>query len=393
MAGLSALGACSVPTRTEPAAANQEAVAVAAPNGCGDVASFYAQFPNASIWVNRGQLSPKGRALAAALARQRVAPPPEVSEQAMATAFVRHASHLSAAPAGRPIVYVDRAVEPRAPCASRLLALASGTPRLELLLERMEAPNKFAQALARASVQASDQSDRQALGADLAVARSLGELRRAILVDTNSARLWAVDGNRLADSMKVIVGKAGSETPDMAALMRYAKLNPYWDIPPDLVQSRIAAQIVARGPAVLKERRLIAVDRYGEAPNVLNAAAVDWKAVHKGALKVGVRQLPGRDNMLGRVLFMFPNRLGIYLHDTPNPATFDLADRHTSNGCVRLERAADLYRWSFGRELPPAQSAAPDQRVDLPEPIPVFLLKFSPAGSRALMALSAEGGA
>jgi murein L,D-transpeptidase YcbB/YkuD len=179
--------------------------------------------------------------------------------------------------------------------------------------------------------------------------------------------------------MKVIVGKPASATPDMAALLRYAKLNPYWDIPPDLVRMSIAPQVAERGPGFLQQRRLVTVDRYGDTPKLIDAATVDWRAVRRGTVKVGVRQLPGADNMLGRVLFMFPNRLGIYLHDTPNRASFARADRHISNGCVRLERAAAIYRWVFGHDLPPAHAARPDQRVDLREPIPVFLVKFSPA--------------
>jgi lipoprotein-anchoring transpeptidase ErfK/SrfK len=387
LAGLSVLGACGVPTPGDGAEPNKQIAASAGEEACGDAQSFYASEPDTRIWVKGGKLSPKGTELVAALKGVDAAAPP-VNEQTMSTAFVRHASRLAAAPAGRPIVYVEPAVQPQRPCASRLLALAAQSPRLRPVLQRLGAPNIIAQAIGRAHQDAGAGSGGGGLATDLALARSFGPLRRAIVVDTNSAQLWAIDGNRVAETMKVIVGKRGSETPEMAAVMRYAKLNPYWDIPPDLVKMRIAAQVVERGPKFLQERGYVAVDRYGEAPNLLSPAAVDWAAVREGTIKVGVRQVPGADNMLGRVLFMFPNRLGIYLHDTPHRSTFALADRHISNGCVRLERAAALYRWSFGEDLPPSQAAGPDQRMDLPEPIPVFLVRFSSAGARALSGLS-----
>jgi murein L,D-transpeptidase YcbB/YkuD len=40
--------------------------------------------------------------------------------------------------------------------------------------------------------------------------------------------------------------------------------------------------------------------------------------------------------------FMFPNDLGIYLHDTPDKALFNKGTRHFSSGCVRLEDAPRL---------------------------------------------------
>jgi murein L,D-transpeptidase YcbB/YkuD len=184
----------------------------------------------------------------------------------------------------------------------------------------------------------------------------------------------------------VIVGKPGSETPQMAALLRFALVNPHWDIPPDLVRHSIAPKVRAAGPDFLEQRDYVAVDRYGQAPQVLDAAAVDWAAVEQGKQRVGIRQRPGPSNMMGRVLFMFPNMLGIYLHDTPGRANFLKADRHISNGCVRVERAAELYRWAWGHDLPAAQSP-PDHEVPLNRPVPVFLIRFSPAGSEALRAL------
>ena len=390
LAGTLAIAACGAPTSAEPREPIGQTAAGGKPS-CGDVRGFYAARPSARIWVTNGRLTQKGRALAAKLGSTG-AGAPAATEQTLASAFVQNAGRLSGAPQGHSITYVDAGLAPRPPCAAQLLATAAQLPRIEPLLDRLDAPNIAAVAIKAAHAAAPDNSSRERLAADLALARSFGTMRRAILVDTRSARLWAIDGNRVADSMKVIVGKPTSATPDMAALLRYAKLKPYWDVPPDLVQMRIARQVAQRGLGYLQQRRFVVVDRYGEAPKLLSPAAIDWRAVRSETQKIGIRQLPGADNMLGRVLFMFPNRMGIYLHDTPNRASFARADRHISNGCVRLERAAALYRWSFGHDLPAAATvASPDQRVDLREPIPVYLVKFSTAGSNALLRLSARG--
>jgi murein L,D-transpeptidase YcbB/YkuD len=98
-----------------------------------------------------------------------------------------------------------------------------------------------------------------------------------------------------------------------------------------------------------------------------------------GSLRV--RQRPGPRNALGRVRFDFPNDSNVYLHDTSQPELFAGARRDLSHGCIRVERAAELARWTL-RLRPGWESsdsveralAGPDsRRVALPEPIAVVL--------------------
>jgi murein L,D-transpeptidase YcbB/YkuD len=74
--------------------------------------------------------------------------------------------------------------------------------------------------------------------------------------------------------------------------------------------------------------------------------------------------------------FMFPNSEGIYLHDTPQKELLTEASRMFSGGCVRLEDAPRLGRWLFGSSLE-TTSKAPEQRVDLPKPVPVYITYFT----------------
>lgn len=227
--------------------------------------------------------------------------------------------------------------------------------------------NPIYAALARAPAKAARREDLERL-------RLIRPTRRFVLVDTASERLWMVEDGRIAGAMKVITGKSGMETPQMAALIRFAVLDPYWNLPPDLVRDRVTNHVLFDGPSWLKHAGLRPVTGYGEDSQPLDAEAIDWIAVSQGTAQVGLRQDPGPLNTMGAVKFMFPNELGIYLHDTPERRLFRHADRRFSSGCVRLERAAELYRWLFGGQMPGRDPSRPERRVALRDPVPVYIL-------------------
>ncbi|MDP8914818.1 MAG: L,D-transpeptidase family protein, partial [Pseudomonadota bacterium] len=196
--------------------------------------------------------------------------------------------------------------------------------------------------------------------------------KRFILVDTAGARLWLFEHGRVVDTMRAIVGKPGMETPELAGFIRFAVLNPYWNVPPDLVQHNVAKRAVREGVGTIRRQRLQVLTDWTPQARILNPARVDWAAVASGRQIVRVRQLPGAGNAMGGVKFMLPNRLGIYLHDTPDKSAFARPDRRLSSGCVRVEDAQRLSRWLFrGREVP--NSGVAEQKADLPEPVPVYI--------------------
>lgn len=285
------------------------------------------------------------------------------------------------------------------PTAGPAMKLGSADPRVPLLRERLGLPAGagFDAALAKRVAEyqrahalkadgiagagtlaslnrGSDWYERQIL-LNMERARRLppeGSRERYILVDAGVARLWMYENGRPVDSMKVVVGSPQSETPMMAALMRYAAVNPYWNIPPDLVQRNIAPRVIAQGVGYLTDRRYQVLSDWSDQAKVVDPATVDWQAVADGRQELRVRQLPGADNFMGGVKFMMPNHYGIYLHDTPNKAVFALEDRWISNGCVRLEDAERLERWIFGNNPEPASPDA-EERVDLQQPFPVYI--------------------
>lgn len=208
---------------------------------------------------------------------------------------------------------------------------------------------------------------------------------RYILVDAGSARLWMYENGRPVDSMKVIVGTPATETPMMAALIRYASVNPYWNVPPELVTKLIAPRVIAEGPAYLQAKGYEVLEHWGDEAPVKDPSTVDWAAVAAGRQSVRVRQLPSALNSMGKIKFMMPNEFGIYLHDTPSKALFEGSERWLSNGCVRVEDAPRLARWLFG-SMPEAPDAAREHRVDLPKPVPVYITYLTVGVDRGTLA-------
>ena len=198
------------------------------------------------------------------------------------------------------------------------------------------------------------------------------------MIDTAGARLYMIEDGRIADSMKVIVGRddPSARTPMLASTIYYATLNPYWHVSAEMVRSVIARNVLDQGLGYLKSRgyQVLAPDGSGE---LLNPAKVDWRAVATGRETVKVRQLPGPLNSMGRIKFPFPNGSDLYLHDTPNKDLFAQDDRSLSHGCIRLEDAKRFGRWLMGRE-PETTSRDPEQNVLLPSPVPIYLTYLTP---------------
>lgn len=217
-----------------------------------------------------------------------------------------------------------------------------------------------------------------------------GPYTRHVVVNSAAAQLWAYEGGKQQDTMRVIVGKPTEQTPMLAGMLRYAILNPYWNVPSDLVQHRIAPKVL--DGASFTKMNYQALSDWSASPQIIDPAAIDWSAVTAGRQNLRVRQLPGKTNAMGRMKFMFPNDLGIYLHDTPDKALFKEQQRWFSSGCVRLEDAPRLGKWLFRKSLS-ASSNDPEQQVPLPEPVPVYLtyLTASPTPSGLVFLEDAYG--
>src|SRR5438309_4353204 len=122
---------------------------------------------------------------------------------------------------------------------------------------------------------------------------------RSVLVDAASARLYMIEDGRVQDSMRVIVGKPETPTPELTDAINYETLNPYWHVGPELARTIIAPRVLKDGEAYLAQQGYQVVSGWGPDARVIPADTVDWKAVAAGDKQIYVRAPPGPANYLG----------------------------------------------------------------------------------------------
>lgn len=358
------------------------------------VAAFAAQRGSAPLWLSAGVDGPGvhrllsvlrqapldgfaagprlARASEAALQKARSGRPADVAEaeRLLSAAWVMYVQALHWPTAG--MIYADPSLAPRIPAPAEVLAELAAAPSLEQHVAAVSSVNPLYAELRGAVAREQDAATLRTLKANLDRARALPASGRYVLVDLAAQRLWMMENGRPADSMKVVVGKAEMPTPLIAGTIRNATLNPYWNVPPDLVRHNIAPAALRGGTAYLNAKGYQLLSGWGEDVQTVAPGSVDWKAVAEGRTKLRVRQKPGSGNMMGAMKFEFAIAQGIYLHDTPNRELFANATRTNSSGCIRLEDAPRLGRWLLGR-TPVAVGRAAEQEVALPRPVPVYV--------------------
>ena len=210
-----------------------------------------------------------------------------------------------------------------------------------------------------------------------------------ILVDSANAQLMMVENGRVVDSMKVIVGKPANKTPLLAGTIHYVTFNPYWHIPTDVAQRRVAPVVLKRGVSYLKAARYQTVATFGQGEDPIDPATVDWKSVADGAVKVHIRQLNGPNNMMGKMKFGFTNDYGVYLHDTPHKDLFEKSKRNLSLGCIRLEHPERLAQWVLGRDPTPPSDGI-ELQVPIDKGIPIYVTYMTARPDKGTVAFATD---
>jgi murein L,D-transpeptidase YcbB/YkuD len=102
--------------------------------------------------------------------------------------------------------------------------------------------------------------------------------------------------------MAVVVGKEGSNTTNFTGNLNEIVFAPYWNIPESIIKKEIM-------PAMDTD------------PGYLADHAMEINGTMGDGVP-SIRQLPGEQNSLGKVKFLFPNSFDIYFHDTPAKSLF-----------------------------------------------------------------------
>lgn len=200
---------------------------------------------------------------------------------------------------------------------------------------------------------------------------------RHIWVNLTDFSAKIIDHGEITFQTRSVIGAVDPDrvTPEFSDMMEYMVINPSWYVPRSIVTKEYLPQL-QRNPAAAGH--MVITDSRGR---TINRGAVDFNQYTARTFPFAMRQPPSRNNALGLVKFMFPNRYNIYLHDTPAKSLFGREVRAFSHGCVRLNDPFD-----FAYALLAAQTDDPEgefQRVlrsgnetyvNLDEHVPVHLI-------------------
>ena len=200
-----------------------------------------------------------------------------------------------------------------------------------------------------------------------------------IIVNIPAYQLWAFDdidqNNANITTMNVVVGKAlDHQTPVLMAEMHFIDFNPYWNVPYNIVKKELLEKL-QQHPNYLDKENMELVATFGNDTKSVAFNNSSIEALKQGSLRI--RQRPGKQNALGKIKFMFPNKDDVYLHDTPSHSLFAKSRRDLSHGCVRVENPQVLAEFALKdqwtkEEIQEALAIPKTQRVILKRSIPVL---------------------
>lgn len=179
-----------------------------------------------------------------------------------------------------------------------------------------------------------------------------------IEVNIPEFRLYLIRNHEITFVSAVVVGKAMTKTVIFSGMMNNIVFSPYWNVPQSIINKEIK-------PGMAKNK------------NYLAEKHLEW---NNGM----VRQLPGINNSLGLVKFLFPNSNNIYLHDTPSKSLFERESRAFSHGCVRVAKPRELAiellkndpKWNPAR-IDKAMHAGKESWYTLKKKVPVYIGYFT----------------
>lgn len=157
-------------------------------------------------------------------------------------------------------------------------------------------------------------------------------------VNLPAQQLWAIARDSVLN-MRIVCGATITKTPMVHSEIRYMQLNPDWLIPMSIIKKDVTRH--QYDSAYFARNHYYIVDR--KSGDTLNPTKVSADQMRSGSLRIG--QTGGAHNSLGRIIFRFPNKFDIYLHDTNNRGAFNRDRRTLSHGCMRVQKPFELAQF------------------------------------------------
>jgi len=137
--------------------------------------------------------------------------------------------------------------------------------------------------------------------------------KRYIKVNIANFELQVIENDKQVFYSMAIVGRLYRETPVFSSIIKYLVLDPYWTIPPTILNEDII-------PAVIKNPAYLAINNMKVLRNdgiEVDPLTIDWDSVLTTGFPYSIREEPGPVNPLGRIKFMFPNQYNPTGHSVP----------------------------------------------------------------------------
>ncbi|HSP59225.1 MAG TPA: L,D-transpeptidase family protein [Halomonas sp.] len=169
---------------------------------------------------------------------------------------------------------------------------------------------------------------------------------------------------------RIVVGRPYRRTPSLLSAITHLTLNPTWTVPPTILREDVLPKVRQDLGYLWRENLLV----LGPSGQRLDPREVNWSRPGN----IILRQRPGTQNALGRVVLRFPNHHLVYLHDTPAQGLFASEQRAFSSGCIRVQGILELAQHLFddtGTSAHVASLVAEGATRDilLERPVPVIL--------------------
>ncbi len=162
---------------------------------------------------------------------------------------------------------------------------------------------------------------------------------RYVVVNLPATAVEAVENGAVVHRYAAIVGDVDHPSPQIAARVAAINLNPTWTVPVSIIKNEIIPRM-QRDPGYLAREKIRILDGSGAE---VDPKRIDWST--ERAVNYTLRQDSGAGNSLGAIRVDMPNKLAVYMHDTPSKRLFGADYRFLSHGCVRVQGVYDLAAW------------------------------------------------
>jgi murein L,D-transpeptidase YcbB/YkuD len=176
-------------------------------------------------------------------------------------------------------------------------------------------------------------------------------------------------------TFRVIVGSPERPTPSLQSSVSYFSTAPNWMVPSAIFIKELLPKALKRSTYFKTNGYVV----YNKSGKVVDISPAKLQEIKKSSLSYSLVQTSGPGNAMGALVFRFPNRFNVFLHDTPNKHLFQKDFRALSHGCVRVQKATNLaslllkYDGSSDQTALMLRSASDFSKVDfkLKKPVPL----------------------